>query len=215
MFNVNHFLVSQTNPHIAPVLNLKKMFNTTLMDIVEAEFKHRSASSCSSWGYNSSVISTTCQGHYDRLKFWNVVRPRQGLRLYSTRMSYMSAMIGASAGRASTGQRAGTRYVSLCCIWFCEEAINLLSVPGFWLTRRQIHMKCSFYLFWWFCCRCEQLVILIPSLRILRCFSQRWEGDVTFVPPPSALTHIPIANLSSSDLLEVVQQVRQRLLLQA
>ena len=46
MFNVNFFLVSQTNPHIAPVLNLKKMVNKTLMDVVEAEFKYRSATFC-------------------------------------------------------------------------------------------------------------------------------------------------------------------------
>ena len=43
MFNVNYFLVSQTNPHIVPVLNLKKRVNRKLGNILEAEWKHRSA----------------------------------------------------------------------------------------------------------------------------------------------------------------------------
>ena len=42
MFNVNYFLVSQTNPHIVPVLNLKKRVNRKLGNILEAEWKHRS-----------------------------------------------------------------------------------------------------------------------------------------------------------------------------
>lgn len=41
MFNVNYFLVSQTNPHIVPALNLKKRVNRTLGDVVETEWKHR------------------------------------------------------------------------------------------------------------------------------------------------------------------------------
>ena len=41
MFNVNYFLVSQTNPHIVPVLNLKKRVNRKLGNILEAEWKHR------------------------------------------------------------------------------------------------------------------------------------------------------------------------------
>ncbi|KAK9795501.1 hypothetical protein WJX73_009996 [Symbiochloris irregularis] len=41
MFNVNYFLVSQTNPHIVPALNLKKRFNRKLGNLAEAEWKHR------------------------------------------------------------------------------------------------------------------------------------------------------------------------------
>ncbi|EIE18504.1 patatin-domain-containing protein [Coccomyxa subellipsoidea C-169] len=41
MFNVNYFLVSQTNPHIVPALNLKKRVNRKLGNILEAEWKHR------------------------------------------------------------------------------------------------------------------------------------------------------------------------------
>ena len=40
-FNVNYFLVSQTNPHIVPALNLKKRFNRKLGNFLEAEWKHR------------------------------------------------------------------------------------------------------------------------------------------------------------------------------
>ena len=43
MFNVNYFLVSQTNPHIVPVLNLKKRVNRKLGNLLEAEWKHRCA----------------------------------------------------------------------------------------------------------------------------------------------------------------------------
>ena len=42
MFNVNYFLVSQTNPHIVPALNLKKRVNRKLGSVVETEWKHRS-----------------------------------------------------------------------------------------------------------------------------------------------------------------------------
>lgn len=41
MFNCNHFLVSQTNPHIVPLLNLKKAFSRKWANILEAELKHR------------------------------------------------------------------------------------------------------------------------------------------------------------------------------
>jgi hypothetical protein len=43
MFNVNYFLVSQTNPHIVPALNLKKRVNRKLGNLLEAEWKHRCA----------------------------------------------------------------------------------------------------------------------------------------------------------------------------
>lgn len=48
MFNVNYFLVSQTNPHIVPALNLKKRVNRKLGNLLEAEWKHRRATSYSS-----------------------------------------------------------------------------------------------------------------------------------------------------------------------
>ena len=43
MFNVNYFLVSQTNPHIVPALNMKRRFNRKLGNLLEAEWKHRSS----------------------------------------------------------------------------------------------------------------------------------------------------------------------------
>ena len=43
MFNVNYFLVCQTNPHIVPALNLKKRVNRKLGNLLEAEWKHRCA----------------------------------------------------------------------------------------------------------------------------------------------------------------------------
>jgi predicted acylesterase/phospholipase RssA len=48
MFNVNYFLVSQTNPHIVPALNLKKRVNRKLGNILEAEWKHRCVHVCGS-----------------------------------------------------------------------------------------------------------------------------------------------------------------------
>ena len=41
MFNVNYFLVSQTNPHIVPALNMKRRVNRKLGNLLEAEWKHR------------------------------------------------------------------------------------------------------------------------------------------------------------------------------
>ncbi|GAX78039.1 hypothetical protein CEUSTIGMA_g5481.t1 [Chlamydomonas eustigma] len=41
MFNCNHYLVSQTNPHIVPLLNLKRGLSTKWSKILEAELKHR------------------------------------------------------------------------------------------------------------------------------------------------------------------------------
>lgn len=41
MFNCNHFLVSQTNPHIVPLLNLKKRFTYKWANLFEIELKHR------------------------------------------------------------------------------------------------------------------------------------------------------------------------------
>ena len=46
MFNVNYFLVSQTNPHIVPALNLKKRVPRKLGDLLESEWKHRRALGC-------------------------------------------------------------------------------------------------------------------------------------------------------------------------
>ena len=40
-FNVNYFLVSQTNPHIVPLMNLKKRVPRKLGNFVETEWKHR------------------------------------------------------------------------------------------------------------------------------------------------------------------------------
>ena len=41
MFNCNHFLVSQINPHIAPLLNLKRSVGDQWGHILEAEIRHR------------------------------------------------------------------------------------------------------------------------------------------------------------------------------
>lgn len=41
MFNVNYFLVSQTNPHIVPILNFKNQFNRKIANMIELEWKHR------------------------------------------------------------------------------------------------------------------------------------------------------------------------------
>jgi TAG lipase / steryl ester hydrolase / phospholipase A2 / LPA acyltransferase len=41
MFNCNHFLVSQTNPHIVPLVNFKSLFSHKWGAIMEAELKHR------------------------------------------------------------------------------------------------------------------------------------------------------------------------------
>lgn len=40
MFSVNHFIVSQTNPHVVPFLNLKRRLGTAGA-VAESEFKHR------------------------------------------------------------------------------------------------------------------------------------------------------------------------------
>ncbi len=55
MFNVNYFLVSQTNPHIVPALNLKKRVNRKLGNILEAEWKHRCRASAL-----ASCLSNLC-----------------------------------------------------------------------------------------------------------------------------------------------------------
>ena len=41
MFNCNHFMVSQTNPHIVPWMYIKKTFNRRWGNVFEAEMKHR------------------------------------------------------------------------------------------------------------------------------------------------------------------------------
>lgn len=41
LFNCNHFLVSQTNPHIVPLVNFKSLFSHKWASIMEAELKHR------------------------------------------------------------------------------------------------------------------------------------------------------------------------------
>jgi len=41
MFNVNYFLVSQTNPHIVPLLNLRSKLNKRIATAIEIEWKHR------------------------------------------------------------------------------------------------------------------------------------------------------------------------------
>jgi TAG lipase/steryl ester hydrolase/phospholipase A2/LPA acyltransferase len=42
MFNCNHFIVSQTNPHIVPLLNLKKTLSKRWANLLELELRHRS-----------------------------------------------------------------------------------------------------------------------------------------------------------------------------
>jgi hypothetical protein len=46
MFNCNHFIVSQTNPHIAPLLNLKKSLSRRWANLLELELRHRWADGC-------------------------------------------------------------------------------------------------------------------------------------------------------------------------
>jgi len=46
MFNCNHFIVSQTNPHIVPLLNLKKNLSRRWANLLELELRHRYSSMC-------------------------------------------------------------------------------------------------------------------------------------------------------------------------
>lgn len=41
MFHCNNFIVSQCNPHIVPLLHLKKKLNRKWGNMMETEFKHR------------------------------------------------------------------------------------------------------------------------------------------------------------------------------
>lgn len=41
MFNCNHFIVSQTNPHIVPLLNIKKSLSRKWANLFELELRHR------------------------------------------------------------------------------------------------------------------------------------------------------------------------------
>lgn len=40
MFNVNHFIVSQTNPHLVPLMTLKNVVPGPIFNMVQAEVKH-------------------------------------------------------------------------------------------------------------------------------------------------------------------------------
>lgn len=40
-FNVNYYIVSQTNPHIVPLMSFRKRLPRTLYVLLESEFKHR------------------------------------------------------------------------------------------------------------------------------------------------------------------------------
>ena len=60
-FNVNYFLVSQTNPHIVPALNLKKQVNRKLGNFLEAEWKHRYRLSLVA---SSFAVQLSCINHY-------------------------------------------------------------------------------------------------------------------------------------------------------
>lgn len=40
MFNVNHFIVSQTNPHLVPLMSLRKVVPAPVFNLVQAEVKH-------------------------------------------------------------------------------------------------------------------------------------------------------------------------------
>ena len=40
MFNVNHFIVSQTNPHLVPLMTLKTLVPGPVFNMVKAEVKH-------------------------------------------------------------------------------------------------------------------------------------------------------------------------------
>eukprot|EP00955_Chlamydomonas_euryale_P009036 96711-Chlamydomonas_euryale.AAC.1 len=41
MFNCNHTIVSQANPHLLPLVHLQKQLSSRWSNIVEAELKHR------------------------------------------------------------------------------------------------------------------------------------------------------------------------------
>ena len=49
MFSVNHLIVSQTHPHIVPILNLKRRLGVAGA-VAESELKHRCARACASRG---------------------------------------------------------------------------------------------------------------------------------------------------------------------
>jgi TAG lipase/steryl ester hydrolase/phospholipase A2/LPA acyltransferase len=49
MFNVNYFLVSQTNPHIVPFLHAKRLVGPRVGGVLEAEWKHRCRQVVACW----------------------------------------------------------------------------------------------------------------------------------------------------------------------
>lgn len=77
---------------------------------------------------------------------------------------------------------------------------KLARLPVFAMTKKRLRQR-----YW---DRCRQLMAIWPSLQWLKCFSQPWEGDVTFVLPSSFMQiKKSITNPTSQDLLEACQQV--------
>lgn len=57
MFNVNHFIVSQTNPHLVPLMSLRKVVPASVFNLVQAEIKHAFLQVWRS-NYSTSAVAT-------------------------------------------------------------------------------------------------------------------------------------------------------------
>jgi TAG lipase/steryl ester hydrolase/phospholipase A2/LPA acyltransferase len=61
MFNVNYFLVSQTNPHVVPWLQLKAALPRALGVLLEAEWKHRCGQLMAAFPRRMRWLKVACQ----------------------------------------------------------------------------------------------------------------------------------------------------------
>jgi predicted acylesterase/phospholipase RssA len=61
MFNVNHFIVSQTNPHLVPLMTLKKIVPGPIFNLMQAEVKHAFLQVCPPPVAASSAVHVPCE----------------------------------------------------------------------------------------------------------------------------------------------------------
>lgn len=174
MFSANHFIVSQTSPHIVPFLNLKRRLGVAGA-VAESEFRHRCARGglCSmrAQGWGGRVGLECCAGE-----------PLLKAKCGTGELRVRSAGCSSSASCGRVGQPC------MCAWQWGAVAPMYLGRP---LTFPRPSRPCPH--------RCRQLQEMLPPWlpsRWLKTFTQQWEvrylapaASTCAVLPSSVLIH--------------------------
>ena len=143
MFNVNHFIVGQTNPHLVPLMTLRTVLPSAAFNIVQAEVKHfflQAQTYTPPWLPTKwmSLFTQAWEGDVTIVMPWSLYRRSIGRAMYNP--TPQELVEADELGRRAAWQRMSAIQVCFAPAAFAPSRLGVLAVHARRACRPQLCM---------------------------------------------------------------------------